>query len=317
MSRSALERNPFFNGQASQQNYQAPAPYQAPQYGQPQYGYAQAPYGQAQPGQPQAPYGQPQPGYPQYDQQYGQQPYGQPTPEQLQQQFNQPPATPDQMERMSYEDTIAKTSGLFLAVLVAAAVAWFVPLLAFVGSIAALGLGIYLAFQREPKVGAIWAFAAAEGLLVGGFTSMLEASNPGIAMQAVLATIAVVGTVLMLFRFKKVRTSPRMTKIVLVAMVAYFLFSLANVFVTMFNPAMGSWGMRSVEVFGIPLGVILGVLAVLMGAYMLVMDFEFIKNGVEAGAPRKYGWIGAYALVSTVVFIYIEILRLIAIFRKN
>ncbi|MDO5052591.1 MAG: Bax inhibitor-1/YccA family protein, partial [Pseudoclavibacter sp.] len=239
------------------------------------------------------------------------------TPEQLQQQFQQPPATPDQMERMSYEDTIAKTGGLFLAVLAAAAVSWFVWPLAFLGMLGSIGLGIYLAFQREPKVGAIWAFAVAEGLLVGGITSILERMYPGVAMQAVLATVAVVATVLLLFRSKKVRTSPRMTKIVMVAMLAYFVFSLSNVFVTMFNPAMGSWGMRSMPVFGIPLGVILGVLAVLMGAYMLVMDFEFIKNGVDAGAPRKYGWIGAYALVSTIVFIYIELLRLIAILRNN
>lgn len=309
MSSSALNRNPIFNGQANfNQGYQAPPGYQAPQYGQQtQYGqqapYGQAPYGYAQQPGPEAPYGQQPPA---------------PTPEQLQQQFQQPPATPDQMERMSYEDTIAKTGGLFLAVLAAAAVSWFVWPLAFLGMLGSIGLGIYLAFQREPKVGAIWAFAVAEGLLVGGITSILERMYPGVAMQAVLATVAVVATVLLLFRSKKVRTSPRMTKIVMVAMLAYFVFSVANLVGMFFTPNSALFGWRSsVEIFGIPLGVILGVLAVLMGAYMLVMDFEFIKNGVDAGAPRKYGWIGAYALVSTIVFIYIELLRLIAILRNN
>ncbi|KAB1662349.1 Bax inhibitor-1/YccA family protein [Pseudoclavibacter chungangensis] len=277
MANSALERNPYFNGQApSQFNAHQAAPGTQPGYG---------------------------------------------TPEQLDAQFAKPSASPDQMDRMSVEDTVAKTAGLFVAVLVAAAVAWFVPILMVVGAIGALVLGIVLAFQREPKPGLIWTFAAAEGLLVGGLTSILEQLYPGIAMQAVLATLAVVATVLVLFSFGKVRTSPRMTKIVMVAMVGYLVFSLANFVGMLLTPGSEMFGWRSsvvIPIFGgIPLGVILGIFAVLMGAYMLVMDFEFIQNGVRSGAPRKYGWIGAYSLVSTVVFIYVEILRLIAIFRNN
>ncbi|MBS3177161.1 MULTISPECIES: Bax inhibitor-1/YccA family protein [unclassified Pseudoclavibacter] len=291
MANSALERNPYFNGEArrqhGQQFGQAPT---APSYGN-------APSAST----------------------YGQQPPAPLTADQLNAQFQAPPATPDQMERMSYEDTIAKTAGLFGIVLVAAAVAWFVPMLMIVGAIGALVLSLVLAFQREPKTGLIFAFAAAEGLLVGGLSSILEGMFPGIAMQAVLATFSVVAVTLVLFRFGKVRTSPRMTKIVLVAMLGYALFSLINFGMMMFGfeSAAGPWGMRSMEVFGIPLGVILGIFAVLMGAYMLVMDFELIKNGVEGGAPRKYGWIGAYSLVSTVVFIYVEIIRVLAILRGN
>ena len=243
MANSALERNPYFNGEARRQHGQ--------QFGQaptaPQYGRAQS-----------APT-------------HGQQPPAPLTAEQLNAQFQAPPASPDQMDRMSYEDTIAKTAGLF-------------------GSV-----------------------------LVGGLSSISAQMYPGIAMQAVLATFSVVAVTLVLFRFGKVRTSPRMTKIVLVAMLGYALFSLINFGMMMFGfqSAAGPWGMRSMEVFGIPLGVILGIFAVLMGAYMLVMDFELIKNGVEGGAPRKYGWIGAYSLVSTVVFIYVEIIRVLAILRGN
>lgn len=283
MANSALERNPYFNGEARRQHGQQ---------------FGQAPTASS----------------------YGQQPPAPLTADQLNAQFQAPPATPDQMERMSYEDTIAKTAGLFGIVLVAAAVAWFVPMLMIVGAIGALVLSLVLAFQREPKTGLIFAFAAAEGLLVGGLSSILEAQFSGIAMQAVLATFSVVAVTLVLFRFGKVRTSPRMTKIVLIAMAGYLLFSLVNFGMMLFGfnfGEAGPWGLRSQEVFGIPLGLILGVFAVLMGAYMLVMDFELIKNGVEGGAPRKYGWIGAYSLVSTVVFIYVEIIRMLAILRGN
>ena len=134
----------------------------------------------------------------------------------------------------------------------------------------------------------------------------------------VLATVAVVGVTLALFSFKKVRTTPRMTRFFMIAGLAYLVFSLANFVGVLVNPDSSMFGWRSsVELFGIPLGVILGVFAVLMGAYMLVGDFEYIQNGVRAGAPRKYGWIGAYSLISTVVYIYIEIIRLIAILRSN
>lgn len=311
MSNSALKRNPYFNGQRQpvpQQQYAAPGQ----QYGQ------QAAFQPGQPGQPgqqSNPSAQmPQQGAP--GQQVPQQ--GMPSPQAMDHQFDMPAATPDQMDRMSYSDTLTKTAGLFVAVLAAAAVAWFVPLLMIVGAIGALVLGIVLAFSRTPKPALIWMFAAAEGLLVGGLSSILESIYPGIAMQALLATVAVIATVLVLFRFGKVRTSPRLTKIVMVAMIAYAVFSLANVVGMFVSPDSGMFGWRSsVEIFGIPLGVILGIFAVLMGAYMLVMDFEFIENGVKAGAPRSFGWIAAYSLVSTVVFLYVEIIRIIAILRGD
>lgn len=312
MANAALKRNPYFNGEANQQNQQFASQSAAPNYS----GYTQ--YGQtAQPGQ----YGQtPQYGQPQ---QYGQ-PAGQQfnpaaaSPQALSHQFDLPSATPDQQGRMSYEDTIAKTAGLFGAVLAAAAVAWFFPALAIVGAIGSLVLSLVLAFAKTPKVGLIWLFAVAEGLLAGGLSSILEQIYPGVAFQAVLATFAVVATVLVLFSFGKVRSSPRLTKIFLVAIIGYAVFSLANFIGTLLTPDAGLFGWRSsVEIFGIPLGVVLGLFAVLLGAYMLVLDFEYIKNGVENGAPRAYGWIGAYSLVSTVIFIYVELLRLIAILRGN
>lgn len=331
MANSALKRNPYFNGSAPplQQQYAAPGQqfgqqtaFQPGQRGQPgQQGQAwqqqptSNPYSANNQQVPSgAPHGAPQQGAPQ--QGFPQQ--GTPSPQSLDHQFDMPAATPDQMDRMSYSDTLTKTAALFGGVLVAAAVAWFVPILMLPGAIAALVLGIVIAFQRRPRPGLIWTFAIAEGFLVGGLSSILETIFPGIAVQALLATIAVVATVLVLFRFGKVRTSPRLTKIVMVAMIGYAVFSLANLVGMLVVPSSGMFGWRSsVEIMGIPLGVILGIFAVLMGAYMLVMDFELIENGVKSGAPRAFGWIAAYSLVATVVFIYVEILRVIAILRGS
>jgi len=75
------------------------------------------------------------------------------------------------------------------------------------------------------------------------------------------------------------------------------------------------FGLRSMEIFGIPLGVFLGILVVFLAAYSLVMDFESIQAGVEQGAPRVFGWQAAFGLMVTVVWLYVEILRLLAILR--
>ena len=140
----------------------------------------------------------------------------------------------------------------------------------------------------------------------------------GIVLQAVLATLIVIGTTLLLFTSGKVRTTPKVTKFFMVAGLAYLVFSLVNFGLSMFNVIDSPFGLRTgVEIFGIPLGVFLGIFAVVMGAYMLVGDFEFIEQGARAGAPRRFGWIAAYSVISTIVFIYIELLRLIAILRGN
>ncbi|RRJ87560.1 Bax inhibitor-1/YccA family protein [Gulosibacter macacae] len=322
MANPALERNPYFNGNADQAAAQARAAYAyqqgqqgAPQYGQPQTGQqygGQQPYGQ-QPGQA---YGQ-QPGQPQWQ--------SMPTPgaDALNHQFDLPSPSADQMERMTVEDTVAKGALLMGVLLVAAAITWFIPsplnlMLAIGGSFVALILGFVIAFKKEVSVPLIMTFAVAEGLLVGGFSSFLEQMYSGIVVQAVLATLVVVGVTLALFSSGRVRTSPKITKFFMIAGIAYLVFSLINFGLVMTGINSDPWGLRtSVEIFGIPLGVILGIFAVLMGAYMLIADFEFIQNGARAGAPRKYGWLGAYAVISTVVFIYLELLRLIAILRGN
>jgi len=134
----------------------------------------------------------------------------------------------------------------------------------------------------------------------------------------VLATLVVFGVTLALFASGKVRASKKATKIFLIAMVGYLVFSLVNVGLMAFGGVDSSlaFGLRSQTVAGIPLGIIIGVLAVIMAAYSLVLDFEFIKNGVQNRAPRKYGWSGAFGLMVTIIWLYVEFLRMFAISRN-
>ncbi|MGO1265845.1 MAG: Bax inhibitor-1/YccA family protein [Microbacterium gubbeenense] len=250
-----------------------------------------------------------------------------------------PSAGASETGRMTYEDTIAKTVALFAIMLVVGAASWFFTLgghfapdqirdlsaanfiPTVVGAIGTLVISLVYAFRRKsmPGAGLAIAYAVAEGLFVGGISALFEAMFAGIVFQAALASIAVIGTTLALFASGKIRASAKMTKIVLVAMIGYAVFSLLNVGLMWFGvlPENLTFGIRSIEIMGIPLGVIIGIAVVLMGAYMLVMDFDAVQRGVRNGAPAKLAWTAAYGIMATVVFIYIEILRMIAILRSN
>lgn len=223
---------------------------------------------------------------------------------------------------MTYENTIQKTVLLFVLVLAGGAIGWVLaptfPAIMFIGAIAGLGLGLINAFKREPSPLLIILYAAAQGLFLGAISGFYEAQWPGIVSQAVIGTFVVFGVTLLLFANGKVRTSPRMTKIVLIAMGGYLVFSLINMVLMMTGVSQDPWGLGTgVKVFGIPLGIIVGVLAVLLAAYTLVMDFELIQNGVRNKVPARWGWQAAFGLTVTLIWLYLEILRIIAIFRGD
>jgi uncharacterized YccA/Bax inhibitor family protein len=238
--------------------------------------------------------------------------------------YNAPSAGSQDTDRMTYEDTIRKSVLSFAILLVAAAASWvltpFVPFLLILGAIGGLVLGLVNAFKKEPSPGLILAYAGLQGLFVGGISRIFEGIAPGVVSQAVVATLVVVGVTLALFRSGKIRASKKATKIFLIAMIGYAVFSLINVGMMIFGAADGAFGMRSSTIsiagFDIKLGLIIGVLAVLLAAYSLVLDFDFIQKGVNNRAPRKYGWTAAFGIMVTVVWLYVEMLGIFMIARE-
>jgi uncharacterized YccA/Bax inhibitor family protein len=236
--------------------------------------------------------------------------------EELVQMYNRPAAGGVETDRMTVEDTVAKTGISFGILLVGAVVGWLMPALAIPAAIVGFVLALVNIFKREPSPALILTYAAAQGIFVGGISSIFEQVWPGVVSQATIATLAVVGVTLALFASGKVRASKKATKIFLIAMVGYAVYSLVNVGLMMFGVTEGSFGLNSeVEIMGIPLGLILGVFVVLMAAYSLVLDFDSIQQGVRNRAPRKYGWTGAFGIMVTVIWLYTELLRMFAIAR--
>lgn len=177
-----------------------------------------------------------------------------------------------------------------------------------VGLIGGLVTALVNIFKKQPSPILVLAYAAFEGLLLGGFSAVLGAAFPGIALQAVFGTLAVAGTVLVLFRMGILRSSPKLTKIFMVAMVAYLLFGVVNI-VYIF----ASGGSLREGVFGL----VIGGLAVVMASYSLVLDFEDVQRASNAGVPRVYAWRCAFGIAATMVWLYIEILRILSILRGD
>ncbi|WP_165069746.1 Bax inhibitor-1/YccA family protein [Marisediminicola senii] len=236
---------------------------------------------------------------------------------QLNELYGRPAATPSDTDRMTYEDTIVKTVVSFGILLVGAAVGWFIPVLALPAALVGFVLALVNIFKKKPSPPLILSYAAVQGVFVGGISGIFESMYPGIAVQAVLATLTVVGVTLALFASGKVRASKRATKIFLIAMVGYAAFSLINFGLMIFGANTEPFGLRSQEIFGIPLGLIIGVFVVLLAAYSLVLDFDNVQTGVRRGAPRIYGWSAAFGIMLTVIWLYLEIIRMIAILRSN
>ncbi|UYO96305.1 Bax inhibitor-1/YccA family protein [Microbacterium sp. M28] len=257
---------------------------------------------------------------------------------QLEGMYAAPAAGAIETDRMSVEDTVWKTVGLFVILLATAAVGWvwtlggtpfpdradtasvsMVPWM--VGALVGFVLAMVVTFTSRKKVrpALIFAYAAFEGLFIGAISAFFEMIWPGIVGQATLATVAVVGVTLALFASGKVRASKKMTKIVMIAMIGYLVFGVLNLigmWTGLVDPQL-TFGIYSMKIMGIPVGLLIGLLVVFMAAYSLVMDFDQIQQGVRNGAPRKYGWLGAFGIMVTVVWLYVEILRIIAIVRGD
>ncbi len=240
--------------------------------------------------------------------------------QQLDEIYNRP-STPAQGEVMTVEDTIAKTVGAFVVLLVGAAIGWVtlpvVPFLWIGAGLVGFVLALVNIFKKEPSAPLVLAYSAAQGVFIGGLSAFYNSMFDGIVIQAVNAPLVVVGVTLALFASGKIRASKKATKVFLIAMIGYALFSVVNVFIMIFGGANGNpWGLRGdVTIAGIPLGVILGVFVVILAAYSLVLDFDFIQKGVQNKAPRKYGWTGAFGIMVTVIWLYLELLRMFAIAR--
>lgn len=221
-----------------------------------------------------------------------------------------PSAGPALTGRMTYDDVVIRTGGMLAVVVAAAAVSWVFlsPALAIPFALVGLVLGLVNAFKREPSPPLMLAYAAVQGVFLGAISRMFEFAYGGIVVQAVLATLTTFGVMLFLYRSRVIRATARFKKIMLGAILGYALFSLINLVLVMVTGG----GLR-----GGLFGLLIGAVGALLAAFSLVLDFDFIEQGVRNGIPQRYAWTAAFGLVVTLIWLYIEFLRILSILRGD
>jgi len=239
------------------------------------------------------------------------------SPEQLGQWYQAPAATPAQTGRMTYDDVVMRTATLFGVLLLAAAATWFtvaptaLVMPVWIGSmLLGLGLGLFISFSKTIRPAAILAYAAVQGVFLGSISFVFESFYDGIIFQAILATLGAFGAMLFAYKNKIIRATPKFTRFLIIATIGYAAFAMLNFLAVMLL------GMTSVYSMGI-LGIAVSLFGVGLASLNLILDFDFIDRGVRNGLPQQYAWMAAFGLMVTLVWLYIEMLRLIAILRGN
>jgi uncharacterized YccA/Bax inhibitor family protein len=218
--------------------------------------------------------------------------------------------------RMTMDDVIVKSGMLFALLLAGAYVGWSQPGLTFVAFIIGLGLALVNVFKKQVSPGLVLAYGAVEGVFLGGISQMyataFASTAPNLVSQAVMGTLIAFGTMLFLYKSQIIKVNGRFKKVFMVAMVSYLVIAVASLISRMFGVGDG-WGFYGVGT----LGLLLCVAGVGLAAFSLVMDFEMITQSIAEGAPEKESWRMAFGLTITLVWLYTELLRLIAIFSGD
>lgn len=217
-------------------------------------------------------------------------------------------------ERMTIQGTIDKTLILLFLVVIAAAVTWeFFP-----GSIllmiaaAVLGFIVALVTIFKPEYSPFTApvYALLEGVVLGAISGWMNTAYPGIVVQAIALTFGVFVLLLIVFRTRLIRVTKTFQLVVIGATGAIALLYLANILLSLFGMPLGfinegGW-----------LGIGFSLVVVVVASLNLILDFNYIEQGVEHGLPRHMEWYASFALLVTLVWLYLEILRLLAKMRR-
>ena len=238
--------------------------------------------------------------------------------------MNAPAADAVDRGTMTYDDVVVKSLMCFGLLLVGAVAGWMsgmvaigaAMLVALAACVVIIGLAVFIQFSKKVRSGAIVAYSLVEGFVLGALSCAFEMRYPGIVVSAVLATLVVIGVTLGAFTMGFVRNSSTLTRVAGIgsfAFFSYYLFSFALSLTGFVNMR----AVNNITLFGIPLGLIIGVLAVFIGVLCLVRDFDAVKVGVANNVPEKYSWLCTFAIMTDVIWIYLEILKILSYFMRR
>ena len=230
--------------------------------------------------------------------------------------------------RMTIDSVVQKTTVSLAVVMVFAALTWYyigdmVTQAGFednagklysalmIGSLGAFALSMVNSFKRVVSPALVLAFCALEGVALGAFSKFFDARfGDHIVLQAVVGTFAAFAGTLAAYKFFDIKVGQKFRTFVVAAMFGMVALGLLEMVLGMFGNQIGFFG------FG-GLGLLFAVAGLVLGVFMLILDFDFVENGVAAGLPERESWRAAFGLTVSLVWIYTNLLRILAIFQQD
>jgi uncharacterized YccA/Bax inhibitor family protein len=215
---------------------------------------------------------------------------------------------------MTMDDVVTKTGLSLLVTVAGAALAWAMPGntalgLALPAVLVALVLGLVIAFKQIASPVATLAYGALYGVALGAISEVFNQQFPGIVMQALIGTFGVFAGMLVIYKTGAIRVTPKLTRWVMAAAIGALVLMVANLVAGLFGVNLG---LRD----GSGLAIVFSLFVIGIAAFMLLLDFDSADEAIRRGAPAKFAWFIAFGLLVTIVWLYIEILRLLSYFRE-
>ena len=234
------------------------------------------------------------------------------------------PTAPVATGPMTIDSVVQKTGIALAIVMVTAAATWIftgdltnddnIPKLLgalMLGSFAAFGLSLVNSFKRVVSPGLVLAFCVAEGVALGALSKYFGAfAGEGVVVQAVLGTFAAFAGTLAAYKFFDIQVTNKFRTFVIGAMFGMVALGLLEMVLSAFSAQIGLFE-------GGGLGLLFAVAGLVLGVFMLILDFDFVEQGVAAGIPERESWRAAFALTVSLVWIYTNLLRILAILNSD
>ena len=214
---------------------------------------------------------------------------------------------------ITVDDIVTKTAITAGAAIVAGALtAWSgLYVLALPAFIVGFVISLIIIFKRSSNPALVMTYSIAEGVALGGISGLINQAYPGIAFQALIGTVGVFVGMLVVYKTGAVRVTPRFTKWLMGALIGVVVLMIVNLVAGFFVP--GGMGLRD----GGPLAIVFSLVVIGVAAFSLLLDFDMADQAVRAGAPARFAWYIAFGLMTTLVWLYIEILRLLSYLRQD
>jgi uncharacterized YccA/Bax inhibitor family protein len=228
------------------------------------------------------------------------------------------PAAPPAVQPMTVDDVVVKTVMLLGITGISAVAAWNLVPNALIGpawigaAVVGLVLGFIISFSRIANPALVITYAVVEGAFVGLVSKAYQEimGYQGIVLQAVIATFGVFFLMAFLYRARVIRATPKFVRGMIAIMAGLFAVMLINFVLSLFDV---TTGLRSNG----PLGIGFSIICILVAAFSFILSFNEVEEGVRLGLPQRYSWTAAFGILVSLVWLYLEILRLLSFLQGD